>query len=269
MDRTLRDVAEVGPFFAVRTGHGEPRTHGYRPLAELYATDAARPGREHPAQEHPAQEPPAQEHPAGEDPAREDPARENPMRERAADVAARLGTPELRVGASLAFQGLAARLWSVALGAAVLGGRVPDLAAERLWWNPALSAPNDLWLPRPSSLPGTDDLAGQLAGEVLAGHLVPLHHATRDACPVADGLLWGNAGSALAGSLRVLHTWCVARGRTAQARTALDLAARLFRDPLLEGTGTLDPGKVAFVRRSCCLYYRIPGGGLCGDCVLR
>ncbi len=24
-----------------------------------------------------------------------------------------------------------------------------------------------------------------------------------------------------------------------------------------------------FRRRSCCLYYRVPGGGICGDCVLR
>ncbi len=249
MDRTLRDVAEVGPFFAVRTGPGEtgadgggsaddgPRAHGYRPLAELYATDPRR--------------------------------AVHPVRERAADVAGRLGTPELRVGASLAFQGLAARLWSVALGAAVLAGRVPDMAADRVWWNPALSAPNDLWLPHPSALPDSDDLAGQLAGTVLAGHLVPLHRATREACPVSGGLLWGNAGSALAGSLRVLHTWCVARGRTAEARSALDLTARLFQEPLLSGTGTLDAGDVSFVRRSCCLYYRVPGGGLCGDCVLR
>ncbi|NEA57584.1 ferric iron reductase [Streptomyces sp. SID13666] len=255
MDRTLRDVAEVGPFFAVRTGPGEtgadgggsaddgPRAHGYRPLAELYATGATDATDAAPAP--------------------------HPVLERAADVAGRLGTPELRVGASLAFQGLAARLWSVALGAAVLAGRVPDMAADRVWWNPALSAPNDLWLPHPSALPDSDDLAGQLAGTVLAGHLVPLHRATREACPVSGGLLWGNAGSALAGSLRVLHTWCVARGRTAEARSALDLTARLFREPLLSGTGTLDAGGVSFVRRSCCLYYRVPGGGLCGDCVLR
>ncbi|MDJ0341835.1 (2Fe-2S)-binding protein [Streptomyces sp. H10-C2] len=234
MDRTLRDVAEVGPFFAVRTGgggDGGPRAHGYRPLAELYA-----PG---------------------------------PVRERAADVAARLGTPELRVGASLAFQGLAARLWSVALGAAVLAGRVPDLDANRLWWNPACGAPHDLWLPRPAALPASDDVAGQVSGTVLAGHLVPLHRATREACPVSGGLLWGNAGSALAGSVRVLHTWCVAWGRPQEARTALDLTVRLFSDPLLSGTGTLDTRDTGFVRRSCCLYYRIPGGGLCGDCVLR
>lgn len=240
MDRTLRDVAEVGPFFAVRTGDGAtgadggPRAHGYRPLAELYAPNPVR-----------------------------------PLRERAADVAGRLGTPELRVGASLAFQGLAARLWSVALGAAVLSGRIPDLDANQLWWNPALSAPNDLWLPHPVALPASDDLAGQLSGTVVAGHLVPLHRATREACPVSDGLLWGNAGSALAGSLRVLHTWCVAHGRAAEARSALDLTARLFEDPPLSGTGTLDTDRVSFVRRSCCLYYRVPGGGLCGDCVLR
>ncbi|MFI9100478.1 (2Fe-2S)-binding protein [Streptomyces fildesensis] len=255
MDRTLRDVAEVGPFFAVRTGPGEtggdgggsaddgPRAHGYRPLADLYARGVANATDAAPAPD--------------------------PVRERAADVAGRLGTPELRVGASLAYQGLAARLWSVALGAAVLAGRVPDLDADRLWWNPALSAPNDLWLPHPSALPDSDDLAGQLAGTVLAGHLVPLHRATREACPVSGGLLWGNAGSALAGSLRVLHTWCIARGRPAEARSALDLSARLFQEPPLNDTGTLNPADVSFVRRSCCLYYRVPGGGLCGDCVLR
>jgi FhuF-like iron-sulfur protein len=25
---------------------------------------------------------------------------------------------------------------------------------------------------------------------------------------------------------------------------------------------------LSFRRRSCCLYYRVPGGGLCGDCTL-
>ncbi|MFI1618174.1 (2Fe-2S)-binding protein [Streptomyces lydicus] len=37
----------------------------------------------------------------------------------------------------------------------------------------------------------------------------------------------------------------------------------------LRDTGTLDPTLPAFARRSCCLYYRVPGGGLCADCVLR
>jgi hypothetical protein len=40
-------------------------------------------------------------------------------------VADRLRTPEPRVAASIAHQGLAARLWSVALGCACLHGRIP------------------------------------------------------------------------------------------------------------------------------------------------
>ncbi|MGI5249917.1 (2Fe-2S)-binding protein [Actinacidiphila glaucinigra] len=42
--------------------------------------------------------------------------------------------------------------------------------------------------------------------------------------------------------------------------------------PLLRDAGGLrltGPGAPAYVRRSCCLYYRVPGGGLCGDCALR
>ncbi|WP_250213408.1 (2Fe-2S)-binding protein [Acrocarpospora catenulata] len=35
----------------------------------------------------------------------------------------------------------------------------------------------------------------------------------------------------------------------------------------LRGTGRF-AGEPFFVRRSCCLYYRVPGGGTCGDCVL-
>ena len=39
-------------------------------------------------------------------------------------------------------------------------------------------------------------------------------------------------------------------------------------DTPLSDTGTLGPDGEGFRRRSCCLYYRVPGGGLCGDCVL-
>src|SRR2546423_754961 len=28
-------------------------------------------------------------------------------------------------------------------------------------------------------------------------------------------------------------------------------------------------GRLTFRRRSCCLFYRLPGGGTCGDCPLR
>jgi hypothetical protein len=233
MDRVLREAAGVGPFFAVRTGPGEPRGQGFVTLAELYGTD-----------------------PAGA------------LRDRVDLVAGRLGTGEARVAASLAFQGLAGRLWSLALGPAALTGYVPDLAPERLWWHSGLSAPDELWLPDPAALPGW---AG--AGlAVLYGHLVPLVRATRAVCPVSERLLWGNAGSALAGTVAVLRGWCRARGRPEAAERVAALARELFADPLLRDTGTPadgSSGAPSFMRRSCCLYYRVPGGGLCGDCALR
>ncbi|WP_432094010.1 (2Fe-2S)-binding protein [Streptomyces sp. bgisy100] len=232
MAEGLRRVAAAGPFFAVRTAEapGEgPRAHGYAPLAEL-----------------------------GADP--------GPLRARITTVAGRLGTDELRVGASLVFQGLAARLWSLALGSAVLAGTLPDLSPERLWWHPDRSAPDELWLPgpMPAADPGTS--ADRLRAAVVDGQLVPLHRAVRSVSPVSGQLLWGNAGSALFGSYRVLRDGCRAQGRTEAADTASALVRELFREPPLHGTGTLAGG--TFTRRSCCLYYRVPGGGLCGDCAL-
>ncbi|WP_406264162.1 (2Fe-2S)-binding protein [Actinacidiphila glaucinigra] len=223
-----------GPFFAVRTGPGEPRAEGFVPLAEVYA------GRPSPA-----------------------------LTARVAEVGRRLGTPERRVAASLAQQGLAARLWSVALGPAALTDRMPDLSGGRLWWHPGRSAPDELWLP--------DDAprvpAGRLREDVLLGHLVPLCESVHAVSGAAPGLLWGNAASALAGTLRVLHSWCLGEGaRPGAAPRAVALAEELMADPLLRGAGGLrltGPGAPAYVRRSCCLYYRVPGGGLCGDCALR
>ncbi|MCQ4041131.1 (2Fe-2S)-binding protein [Streptantibioticus rubrisoli] len=241
-DDDLRQVAAVGPFFGLRTeaAPAGPGGEGYRPLADFYA------GR-------------------GPDP---------PLGERLAVVAERLATGEPRVAASLVFQGIAARLWSIAFGSAVLCGRTPSMSPDRLWWHPDRMAPEDLWLPAPEPLPvAASDAARRLAVSVVEDHLVPLHTAVRALCPVSPRLLWGNAGSALAGSLRVLHGWCRTQGRPDQARHALDLAGRMLAAPPLRGTGSLrtppgDPDP-AFTRRSCCLYYRVPGGGLCGDCVLR
>jgi len=38
----------------------------------------------------------------------------------------------------------------------------------------------------------------------------------------------------------------------------------------LRGSGhlTIHNGRLRFTRRSCCLYYRLDGGGTCGDCPL-
>ncbi|MFJ4200131.1 (2Fe-2S)-binding protein [Streptomyces sviceus] len=178
----------------------------------------------------------------------------NTMTFRVRKVAEALRAPEPRIAASIAHQGLAARLWSVALGCAVLYGRIPDLAPHRLRWDPDASAPDDLWLDGVEPLPGD---AGTVADVVLRGHLEPLAAALHAEYRLAGGLLWGNAGSALAGAARQL----LGVRPDLSARTR-DLTAGLLAHPLL--TGTLDSATLR--RRSCCLYYRLPEGGVCGDC---
>ncbi|RMI46909.1 (2Fe-2S)-binding protein [Actinomadura harenae] len=78
---------------------------------------------------------------------------------------------------------------------------------------------------------------------------------------LADGLIWGNAASALSGTLYA-------------ARMAPDLAPTLT--PFVQALLTRPPFDTAgeftrygYVRRSCCLYYKVPPGGeMCGDCAL-
>lgn len=220
----LTRAASVGGFFALSTAPVPEGAH--RPLARLYAGDTA------------------------------------PLTARIDTVAARLRAPERRVAASIAHLGLAARLWSVALGPAALSGRFPDIAPGALLWDPGRTSPDDLRLPDPAALPGT---AERLREAVQYGHLVPLADAMRRDGNISTRLLWGNAGSALAGAVRELVTWSRANSRPDVAERARALAAELFDHPDLRATGA--PHGPAFRRRSCCLYYRCPDGGLCGDCV--
>ncbi|GLF92767.1 IucA/IucC family C-terminal-domain containing protein [Streptomyces yaizuensis] len=187
-----------------------------------------------------------------------------PLTRRVDLVAARHEPRERRVAASIAQLGLAARLWSIALGCAALHGRVPELDPARLYWSPLASTPDDLWLDcsggGPRTLPATVDT---LRATVQDTHLVPLAAALRQDTRIAERLLWGNAGSALAGAVRQLDTWAREHRRPEVAGRAAALAAGLFTGPGLVGT-VRGP---ALRRTTCCLYYRAPRGGLCGDCV--
>ncbi|MFJ9929431.1 FhuF 2Fe-2S C-terminal domain-containing protein [Streptomyces misionensis] len=232
LDPELAALRPLGGFFALRT---TPRTKGNSDparlptLEEAYAPDAPGP---------------------------------DPLAVRVRAVGERLRTAEARVAASIGQQGLAARLWSVALGCAALYGRLPDLRPGLLRWDTAAAAPDDLWLTEVRE-EGPGDAAA-LADAVLHGHLGPLEKALRDRYGVAAGLLRGNAGSALAGAARELERWARAQGRTDVPTRTRALTAELFDHPLLRPTGTRTA--TAFRRRSCCLYYRVPGGGVCGDC---
>ncbi|WP_236246190.1 (2Fe-2S)-binding protein [Streptomyces sp. CC210A] len=183
-----------------------------------------------------------------------------PLEARVSRVAERLRAPEYRVAASVAQLGLAARLWSVTLGSAALYGVVPDLRPDLLHWDPARTTPDDLWWSGDRIRPATPE---HLRDIVQHGHLAPLAAALRAGGAVSPRLLWGNAGSALGGAVRELTRWAHRHGRPEAARRAAALAAALLDDPDLAGT-LQGP---ALRRRSCCLYYRCPGGGLCGDCV--
>ena len=78
------------------------------------------------------------------------------------------------------------------------------------------------------------------------------------------GLLRGNSASALTGALGALVRW-----QPALAGPARELAVQLLGQADLAGAGELTGGReLSFRRNSCCLYYRLPGGGLCGDCCL-
>ncbi|MFF8602503.1 IucA/IucC family C-terminal-domain containing protein [Streptomyces sp. NPDC015232] len=175
-------------------------------------------------------------------------------------VAAGLRAPERRVAASAAHLGLAARLWSVVLGPAALSGRFPDLAPATLHWDPTAGAPDELWWTGTGSRPATVE---ELRAAVLEAHLVPLHAAFARDGRISPRLLWGNAGSALAGALRELLRWSRAHGRPEAAERAVPLVRGLLAHPDLERT-VRGP---ALRRTTCCLYYRLPSGGLCGDCV--
>ncbi|MFF2629389.1 (2Fe-2S)-binding protein [Kitasatospora griseola] len=196
--------------------------------------------------------------PAGFRPLRELSAPDGPLAARLAEVARLLGTDETRVAASTAHLGLAARLWSVALGTAVTTGCLPDLDAARFALPP--EGPFDLWLPDPL---GPEATPAALHALVMDRHLHPLADAVRALTPLAPGLLAGNAASALVGAARQLAT--VPALRT----PATALARALLASPALAPTGTPTPppAPLAFRRTSCCLYYRTPSGGLCGDCV--
>ncbi|MFJ7074172.1 (2Fe-2S)-binding protein [Streptomyces sp. NPDC098781] len=228
LDPGLAALRPLGGFFVLRTAGKAPRP--LPTLAQAYG------------------EPPSTEH-------------GDPLVSRIRKVADALRAPEERIAASVAQLGLAARLWSVTLGCAALYGTIPDLDPRLLRWDPEGSAPDDLWLTEVH--PRRADPAG-VGAAVLHGHLEPLHAALTARYRVATGLLWGNAGSALAGAARQLDGWARADGRTDAADRARALTAELFTHPLLAGTGTFTGN--AFRRHSCCLYYRVPGGGVCGDC---
>jgi FhuF 2Fe-2S C-terminal domain len=192
----------------------------------------------------------------------------------------RLGVTEARVAAATVHLAYAARLWSPVLACALRRGLVPDLAGLRLAAAPSLRLrlpePRGWLVAAPASSAALDACAADagadavsapgevaaLAYRVVVGqHLEPL--ASGLAVKIAPGLLRGNAAAAMTAALRVL-----AAAHPEVAAQARAVAQALLATGMLRGTGELTGPGLEFRRRSCCLFYRVPGGGLCGDCPL-
>ncbi len=182
-----------------------------------------------------------------------------------AQVGLRIGTGPDKVAASTAHLGIASRLWSLALGAAALSGQVPDLSPERVHWRVPTGGSLVLALPKPVALPGP---VGDGLTAVAEANLNVLDEALRGGgYGISPKVLRGNSASALVGALRVLTG-----ALPGTPHDPVPLAASLLDTGPLAGTGTFihEQGLgFAFMRNSCCLYYRVEGGGYCGDCVLR
>jgi hypothetical protein len=240
----LADSDAVGGFFAVSTREAEGADPSWRPLATLLAGGDA-----------------------GHD----------PFSERLDGVAEGLGAGR-RVAASLLTQSVAARPASILLATAV-AGVLPDLSPAtvlhaRAW----AGGPVPLWAD-PGRLRGTDldalggpedaRVAAVIADVLAREHLAPLVAGIRARASVSPRVLWGNAASALAGAVRVLG-----EARPEQHAAALALARGVLAHAPFAGLGSFvadpaHPSGLGFARTTCCLYYRVPGGGKCADCLLR
>ncbi|OIJ99613.1 (2Fe-2S)-binding protein [Streptomyces colonosanans] len=176
---------------------------------------------------------------------------------RAREVSRRYATKEARIGVSLVHLGLSARLWSPLLACTVLHGIVPDLSGVE-WADDSSS----VRLRRPvgrrvEQLPCVVDAVYEQVASLLAEV-----ESTLDV-RIAPRLLDGNVASALAGSAAVLL-----RARPGTRAALTRLTTELLGTGRLVGTGRITGPDLTFRRRSCCLYYRVPGGGKCGDCCL-
>jgi iron complex transport system ATP-binding protein len=157
-----------------------------------------------------------------------------------ARVSTRLGGAEQRVADSLLLMGLAARLWYATLVPAAEGDALLDPACVLVTDDHGALR---LGLREPAGWSGA---SAREVAEVVVTALDPVVRGTR----LPDGLAWGNVASALLGLRGVvagISGWVV---------------EALTHDRLV---GTTSPGGR---RRSCCLFYRVPGGGLCADCCL-
>jgi siderophore-iron reductase FhuF len=186
-------------------------------------------------------------------------------------IATRLGGCERRVAASMVVLGYSARLVGPAVSMLLREDMLLDLRPSNVRFDYDPRWGFSLNLVRPAAWRG--DRTAMLSAwcqVVLDEHLRAVIDAVRAVVPVAAALLWGNVASGLAGALRALANSATAASAAVPVDRCYADGLRLLEYGPLRGSGDLAirSGRLSFVRRSCCLYYRLPGGGRCGDCPL-
>ena len=179
------------------------------------------------------------------------------------------GTDRDDVAMSLFVQGYAFRIAALAVGSWVLADALVDVDPATTAVGIGRGRPNAVRLDEPVRVVAPADVV--LLHEVLVEqHLAPLVTTARSACRIGAALLWGNVAAscsaafgAFAGAPSLAHR----RGDVADRAQSFFAAAR----PELRDAGRLVRvgDRVAWERRSCCLWYRTAGGSLCEDCSLR
>jgi hypothetical protein len=171
---------------------------------------------------------------------------------------------ERRVAASIMQQSLMAWLVSPALAGAAIAGWVPRMQLARMWWQPTQPSPTPIALPDPNGQEArtSEQLAQLISVLVIDEAVADLVTAIELETQLSPHISWGNVASSLVGATTVLS-----RQRPDVAAAAAAICRGVLRTHLLSDAGDFEPSG-RFRRNSCCLYYRLPHGGLCGDCVL-
>jgi len=231
----LISACEIGPYFAVEfaAAHGE-----WHPVADLWTETGCLPERVNMVREF--------------------------LRSRTG------GQIDLRACASMSALGFVSRLVSPALATACLAGVVPRLDPQHVLWRPVVGGPVPIALAAVDGIAaGTaDEAALALEHAVMLPCVEPLLTAYSEQFRLSLRVLRGNVASALAGAADILT-----RAQAALGLDPVEVVDALLARPLLTGSGSYecpfdDRTERFFVRHNCCLFYRIPGGGTCGDCVL-
>jgi hypothetical protein len=172
-------------------------------------------------------------------------------------TARRYHTSDLRIAASLVHLGHATRLWSPVLACALGHGVVPDLKHLQRADDGA-----QLRIPEPVGQAVDRPSAKLLYRVVVKEHMKPFAAGLR--VKLAPALLAGNIASALVGASRALLT-----ARPDLRPSIVEMTDSLLDTGMLAGSGVITGSHLGFRRRSCCLFYRVPGKSVCGDCVFR